>query len=88
MVGTNEMALPLASNELFIVASTKQIEISPEPRSKTDVGDLIAAVKARNIERGFYQQEQKRDTAKDCRLVDAKRLGANQEVSRGTFWRD
>ena len=63
-VGTNNFSPPGGPGELFIVRSAPQIEINPEPRSKTEVGGLIASVKARNIARGFCQPEPKRDEAK------------------------
>ena len=44
---------------LFVVAQFDKIEISPEPRSKKDVGGLIASAKSRNAENGFYRQEKK-----------------------------
>ncbi len=46
---------------LFVISSARQIEISTEPRSKMEVGDLIATAKARNIASGFSQEEQKHD---------------------------
>ena len=58
-VGTNNFPLPVAPTNLFIVSSATQIEISPESRGKAVVADLIAAVKARNLERGFYPAEPK-----------------------------
>ena len=64
-VGTNWQASPSpAPAGLFIVSSASRIEISPEPRSKTEAGDLIASAKSRNIARGFCQAEQKRDEIK------------------------
>jgi len=64
-VGTNWFVPPApAQSGLFVVESSKQIEISPEPRDQDEAGKLIAFAKGRNIERGFYQQEQKRDERK------------------------
>lgn len=56
--------LPGSQSETFIFTSARQIEINPEPRSKTKAGDLIASVKARNVARGFYPEEQKRAETK------------------------
>ena len=61
-VGTNGFPLPAAPKELFIVSSVSQINISPEPRSKTEVAELLATIKAQNIARGFYPSEQKHET--------------------------
>ena len=55
-----------APGELFVLSSAPQIAISPEPRSKTEVGDLIATAKAQNMARGFCQPEQKRDEIKSA----------------------
>lgn len=60
-LGTNNFTLPAAPKDLFIVTSASQITINPEPRSKSDVAELLATVKARNIERGFYVAEQKHE---------------------------
>ncbi len=59
-IGTNEFAIPLPG-EMFIASSATQIEINLEPRGKTEVTALLAAAKAKNIERGFYPAEQKLD---------------------------
>ena len=63
-IGKNDFSRPNGLDQLFVVSSAEQIEISPEPRSKTEVGDLIATAKAKNIARGFCQAEQKHDEAK------------------------
>jgi len=64
-VETNWIASPSpAQSELVIVESAKQIEISPETRSKKEVGDLISFAKSQNIANGFSQLEHKRDEAK------------------------
>ncbi len=46
---------------LFIVVQADKIEISPEPRSKKEIGELTAAAKARNTANGFYKPEKKSD---------------------------
>jgi PAT family beta-lactamase induction signal transducer AmpG len=61
-IGTTGFPLPAAPKELFIVSSVSQISISPEPRSKAEVAELLATIKAQNIARGFYPAEQKHET--------------------------
>jgi len=48
-----------AQHELSLVAQFEKIEISPEPRGKGEIGELVAAAKARNSANGFYKQEKK-----------------------------
>jgi len=93
-VGTNNFTLPAAPKDLFIVTSASQITINPEPRSKTDVAELLATVKARNIERGFYVAEQKHEAkttdgwwtqkiSQPLRNFLAKHFGAAKTKSSG-----
>ena len=58
-VGTDNFPLPTAPVNLFVVSSASQIEISPEPRGQVAVAEMLASIKAQNIERGFYPAEQK-----------------------------
>ena len=58
-VGTNNFPLPAAPVNLFVVSSAAHIEISPEPRGVAAVAEMLASIKAQNIERGFYPAEQK-----------------------------
>ena len=56
-VETNWIAAPsTAPAGLFIISSASQIEISPEPRAKSEVADLIASARDHNTENGFYPQ--------------------------------
>ena len=54
-VETNWFVSPSPTQrELFVVESSKQIEISPEPRSKKEAVDLVSFAKSRNAANGFY----------------------------------
>jgi PAT family beta-lactamase induction signal transducer AmpG len=63
-VRTNSFFSENAAGKLQIFSSAQQIEISPEPRSKAEVGELIAAAKAQNIAHGFCAAELTRDEVK------------------------
>ena len=53
------LELFLDSGESFSDKGPSPIRISPEPRSKKDIGDLIAAARAQNIAGGFTHEEKK-----------------------------
>ncbi len=63
-VGTNHFFSQNPAGVLRVVSSAEHITISPEPRSKAEVGELIAAAKAQNIAQGFCAADMKRDEAK------------------------
>jgi len=63
-VGTNDFSRPGGPDQLCVVRSAKQIDISPEPRDIAEVGALIATAKTQNIARGFCQPEQQHDEAR------------------------
>lgn len=59
------MAAVTSTNELIVMVSAAQLEISPEPRVKTEVAGLIAAAKQSNLTNQFTRLRQQTSAAKN-----------------------
>ena len=58
------LAAGTSTNELSVVVSAAQLEISPEPRPKTEIAGLIAAAKQSNLTNQFTRLRQQTSAAK------------------------
>ena len=58
------LAAGTVTNELSVVVSAAQLEISPEPRPKTEIVGLIAAAKQSNLTNQFTRLRQQTSSAK------------------------
>jgi PAT family beta-lactamase induction signal transducer AmpG len=59
------IATDQATNELRVVVSSPQLEISPEPRAKTEISAIMAAAKESNLTNQFTRVRQQTSRAKN-----------------------